>query len=154
MAQIRPHDSTQEAMKRLGDLDEIIVKQHLMNFGVKGRDEIIVKQHLMNFGVQETKDKEVGILQDLSHAFTEENKSGITNEFKLTFSEKLSVSEKALILSAAFLIDIFYMDHGLLRTHNINTMTGETVDVVFYNCKYNMTRRFPGGYQKQINPLF
>lgn len=37
MAQIRPHDDTQEAMKKLENLDEIIVKQHLMNFGVKGR---------------------------------------------------------------------------------------------------------------------
>lgn len=37
MAQIRPHDDTVEAMKRLGNLDEIIVKQHLMNFDVKGR---------------------------------------------------------------------------------------------------------------------
>ncbi|CAG2192817.1 unnamed protein product [Mytilus edulis] len=164
MAQIRPHDDTVDAMKRLENLDEIIVKQHLMNFGVKDdssccwrlccsrtRPLVIrinsndhktlmelkrpyrcsgplcccclqflslkssngfklgeIKQNMGNnqsFAVRygsgteictlikdessntfkiKTKEKDVGILQDLSHAFTEENKSGTTNEFKLS----------------------------------------------------------------------
>ncbi|XP_063406455.1 phospholipid scramblase 1-like [Mytilus trossulus] len=255
MAQIRPHDDTDDAMKRLGNLDEIIVKQHLMNFDVKGykfsicdsqNQQIMeaveesddssscwrlccsrtrplvlrinnndhktlmelkrpyrcsgplccclqflslkspsgfklgeIKQNMGNnqsFAVRygsgtevftlikdessntfkiKTKEKDVGILQDLSHAFTEENKSGTTNEFKLSFSEKLSVSEKALILSAAFLIDMFYMDNGLLRTYNTNTMTGETIEIEFYNCKYTFTRWGPGFYEQVlINILF
>lgn len=261
MAQVRLHDETVKWMAKFDDLDEIIVKQHLLIFTVKGykfdicdsqnqkimeaieeldysscwlriccsrtrplvlrinsgdnrtimelrrpyrccccsqllslkspeglklgeikqhstdnlsftvRDGsgkevcIFVKDELSNSFKIKTEEKEIGKIQDTSHAFieeqpgakafTKENRSGKTNEFKLTFSERLSVSEKTLILAGTFLVDVFCIDNGLLRWNYSNQQTGAYYDIVFHKSYYNMTRRSPGGFfGKQINPLF
>lgn len=260
MAQVRLHDETVKWMAKFHDLDEIIVKQHLSNFTVKGykfdicdsqnqkimeaieelddssccwrfccsqtrplvlkiydsdnrtimelrrpyrcrlqflslnspkglklgeikqdsaenlsftvRDGsgkevcIFVKDELSNSFKIKTQEKEIGKIQDTSHAFTEEkagtklfthvNRSGTTNEFKLTFSERLSVSEKTLILGGTFLADIFCIDNGLLRWNYSNQQTGAYYDVVFQKCKSNRSWWIPGKSLtlNKISPLF
>ncbi|XP_071141340.1 phospholipid scramblase 1-like [Mytilus edulis] len=260
MAQVRLHDETVKWMAKFDDLDEIIVKQHLSNFAVRGykfdicdlhnqkimeaieelddsskcwrfccsktrplvlkiydsekrtimelrrpyqfrrqrllfnspkglklgdikqesaenlsftvRDGagkevcIFVKDEHSNSFKIKTQEKEIGKIQDTSHAFTEKkegtkvftqaNRSGTTNEFKLIFSERLSVSEKTLILAGTFLADIFCIDNGLLRWNYSNQQTGAYYDVVFQNCKSNRSWWIPGKSLtlNKITPLF
>ncbi|CAG2238448.1 unnamed protein product [Mytilus edulis] len=123
------------------------------------------KDELSNSFKIKTTEKEIGKIEDTSHEFTEEkpgakiftkgNRSGITNEYKLTFSEKLSVSEKTLILAESFLADIFCIDNGLLRWNYSNEQTGASYDIVFKNSKYNKSMYIPGRALviNQISPL-
>ncbi|CAG2232478.1 unnamed protein product [Mytilus edulis] len=201
MAQVRLHEETVKWMAKFDDLDEIIVKQHLLNFTVliecvslsrlqditvgravkkvcstknlsfvvrvRSGKEVCTfeKDELSNSFKIKTTEKEIGKIEDTSHEFTEEkpgakiftkgNRSGITNEYKLTFSEKLSVSEKTLILAGSFLADIFCIDNGLLRWNYSNEQTGASYDIVFKNSKYNKSMYIPGRALviNQISPL-
>lgn len=71
-------------------------------------------------------------------------------------SERLSVSEKTLILGGSFLADIFCIDNGLLQWNYSNQQTGATYDIVFKNSKYNMSMYIPGRALviNQISPLY
>ncbi|VDI40000.1 Hypothetical predicted protein [Mytilus galloprovincialis] len=128
MAQVRLHGETVKWMAKFDDLDEIIVKQHLLNFTIRG----------YKFDICDSQN------QKIMEAIEE------------LVSERLSVSEKTLILAGSFLADIFCIDNGLLRWNYSNQQTGASYDIVFKNSKYNKSMYIPGRALviNQISPLF
>ncbi|CAG2238447.1 unnamed protein product [Mytilus edulis] len=152
---------------KLGEIKQDSTKNLSFVVRVRSGKEVCTfeKDELSNSFKIKTTEKEIGKIEDTSHEFTEEkpgakiftkgNRSGITNEYKLTFSEKLSVSEKTLILAESFLADIFCIDNGLLRWNYSNEQTGASYDIVFKNSKYNKSMYIPGRALviNQISPL-